>query len=130
MDPEQLVRRFPWVNAEGVEAAVLGMKDQGWFDPWAYLCAMRAKCVDLGVHVLDGEVKHFDLGAQNKIEKVHFEKKDKDGNPTFDTVAAGRVVNAAGAWASKLLEACGSHDYPVRPRCVQTFWPLLLHRSG
>jgi FAD-dependent oxidoreductase domain-containing protein 1 len=116
MDKEQLKRRFPWINTDGVEAAVLGMKDQGWFDPWAYLNAMKRKSVALGVHVIDGEVKNFDLGANNKIEKVHYEMKSTSGDATIGSVATGRVVNAAGAWAYKLLEACGSYDYPVRPR--------------
>lgn len=116
MDKEQLKRRFPWISTDGVEAAVLGMKDQGWFDPWAYLNAMKRKSVALGVHVIDGEVKHFDLGANNKIDKVHFEKKSASGDAAFESIAAGRVVNAAGAWAYKILEACGSYDYPIRPR--------------
>ncbi|POM80688.1 FAD-dependent oxidoreductase domain containing hypothetical protein [Phytophthora palmivora] len=118
LDPVALKKRFPWINTEGVEQAILGMKDQGWFDPWAFLNAMKRKSVSLGVDVLEGEVKHFDLGGQNQIEKVHIEVQNSPecGDMRFNSVRAGVVVNAAGCWSSKLLEACGSFDYPVKPR--------------
>ncbi|EGZ28719.1 hypothetical protein PHYSODRAFT_552420 [Phytophthora sojae] len=118
LDPVALKKRFPWINTEGVEQAILGIKDQGWFDPWAFLNAMKRKSVSLGVDVLEGEVKNFDLGGQNKIEKVHIETKNalECGGMRIDSVRAGVVVNAAGCWSSKLLEACGSFDYPVKPR--------------
>ncbi|CEG46825.1 fad-dependent oxidoreductase domain-containing protein 1 [Plasmopara halstedii] len=118
LDSVALKKRFPWINSDGVEQAILGVKDQGWFDPWALLNAMKRKSVALGVNVLEGEVKHFDLRGQNQIEKVHIEvKKSSDGNGMrYNSVRAGVVVNAAGCWSSKLLEACGSFDYPVRPR--------------
>ncbi|RLN95113.1 hypothetical protein BBJ28_00000123 [Nothophytophthora sp. Chile5] len=118
LDPEALKKRFPWINTDGVEQAILGMKDQGWFDPWAFLNAMKRKSVALGVRVLEGEVKHFDLGGQNQIEKVHISttKTPNCGDERFESIRAGCVVNAAGCWSSKLLEACGSFDYPVKPR--------------
>lgn len=28
----------------------------GWFDPWAFLFALRAKNIDLGVHYIHGDV--------------------------------------------------------------------------
>ncbi|KAG7382323.1 FAD-dependent oxidoreductase domain-containing protein 1 [Phytophthora pseudosyringae] len=118
LDPVALKKRFPWINTDGVEQAILGMKDQGWFDPWAFLNAMKRKSASLGVDVLEGEVKHFDLGGQNQIEKVHIEVKNSpecDGK-RFNSVRAGVVVNAAGCWSSKLLEACDVFDYPVKPR--------------
>uniref|UniRef100_H3HBG1 Tryptophan synthase beta chain-like PALP domain-containing protein n=1 Tax=Phytophthora ramorum TaxID=164328 RepID=H3HBG1_PHYRM len=116
LDPVALKKRFPWINTDGVEQAILGMKDQGWFDPWAFLNALKRKSVALGVDVLEGEVKHFDLGGQNQIEKVHIEVQNSPecGDKRFDSVGAGVVVNAAGCWSSKLLEACGSFDYPRR----------------
>lgn len=119
MDPEQLKKRFPWIDTTGVHGAILGMKDQGWFDPWSYLVAMKKKCVALGVDVLDGEVAAFDLATDSAIERVHIDKKTAGSDALVRrTVSTSKVVNAAGPWASKLLEACGSFDYPVKPRCV------------
>uniref|UniRef100_K3WQD6 FAD-dependent oxidoreductase domain-containing protein 1 n=1 Tax=Globisporangium ultimum (strain ATCC 200006 / CBS 805.95 / DAOM BR144) TaxID=431595 RepID=K3WQD6_GLOUD len=113
LTPDEIKERFPWISTEGISAATLGIKHEGWFDPWSYLVAMKKKCVSLGVDVLDGEVKSFDMGANNTIEKVHIEKKEGGGR---QTLTASKVVNAAGPWASKILEACGSFDYPVKPR--------------
>lgn len=118
LDAVALKKRFPWINTDGIEEAILGIKNQGWFDPWALLNAMKRKSVALGVDVLKGEVKHFDLGGQNQIEQVHIEVKESPNcdDLRYNTVRAGVVVNAAGCWSSKLLEACGSFDYPVKPR--------------
>ncbi|KAF4322963.1 hypothetical protein G195_004030 [Phytophthora kernoviae 00238/432] len=118
LDAAALKKRFPWINTDGVAQGVLGMKNQGWFDPWAFLNAMKRKSMDLGVDVLEGEVKHFDLGGQNQIEKVHIEMKNSPEceDLRYNSVRAGSVVNAAGCWSAKLLEACGSFDYPVKPR--------------
>lgn len=120
LQPDALKEQFPWIVTEGIAAATLGVKHEGWFDPWSYLVAMKKKCVSLGVDILDGEVKDFDLGINNKIDKVHIEKKTGD-SIHHRTISASKVVNAAGPWASKILEACGSFDYPVKPRFVSLF---------
>ncbi|KAI9908441.1 hypothetical protein PsorP6_003613 [Peronosclerospora sorghi] len=123
LDPVALKKRFPWITTEGVELVILGIKEQGWFDPWAFLNAMKRKSMSLGVNVLEGEVKHFNLDGQNRIEKVHIETRNspKGRDKRFDSIGAGVVVNAAGCWSSKLLEACGIFDYPVKPRKRSVF---------
>uniref|UniRef100_M4BFM4 FAD-dependent oxidoreductase domain-containing protein 1 n=1 Tax=Hyaloperonospora arabidopsidis (strain Emoy2) TaxID=559515 RepID=M4BFM4_HYAAE len=123
LDPAALKKRFPWISTEGVEQAVLGVKDQGWFDPWAFLNAMKQKSVSMGVDVLKGEVKSFNVSAQNQIEKVHIEVPNlpESQDTHLSSVRAGVVVNAAGCWSSKLLEACGVFDYPVKPRKRSVF---------
>ncbi|TDH70627.1 uncharacterized protein CCR75_005096 [Bremia lactucae] len=116
LDPVALKKRFPWINTDGVSQAVLGVKDQGWFDPWAFLTALKQKSLALGVDVLEGEVDGFDLGEKNQIEVVHINVNKSLDYSDFKSVRGGVVVNAAGCWSSKLLEACGSFDYPVKPR--------------
>lgn len=118
LDPDQLKQRFPWIDTTGISAATLGVKHEGWFDPWSYLVAMKKKCVSLGVDILDGEVTNFDLSKDkgNSIERVHIEKRTAGAETQHRTLSASKVVNAAGPWASKILEACGSFDYPVKPR--------------
>jgi FAD-dependent oxidoreductase domain-containing protein 1 len=116
LTPEQLRAKFPWLSTDGVVAGTLGVDGQGWFDPWSYLTALKRKSVALGVDVIQGEVKGFDLDDQaNRIQRVLFDQKHGDG-VIRKSIAADKVVNAAGPWASKLLEMCGSMDYPVRPR--------------
>ncbi|TMW68615.1 hypothetical protein Poli38472_006083 [Pythium oligandrum] len=112
LSPEELNARFPWLSTDGVVAGTLGLKHEGWFDPWSFLVALRKKSVSLGVDFIPGDVKGFDRDQpSNRIESVHV-----DNNGEQRMIKAGMVVNAAGAWASKLLEACDIHDYPVRPR--------------
>ncbi|KAJ0398075.1 hypothetical protein ATCC90586_009650 [Pythium insidiosum] len=112
MTPAQLKTRFPWLSTDGVVAGTLGVENEGWFDPWSYLVAMKKKCASLGVDFVQGDVAGFDLDQSNKrIKKVLVSRPDG-----HRAIAADKVVNAAGPWASKLVEACGSHDYPVRPR--------------
>lgn len=100
------------MSTEGIVAGTLGVKNEGWFDPWSYLVALKKKCVSLNVEFIQGDVKDFKRKVDNRIERVVIETQDKSQH----SIAAKTVVNAAGPWASKLLEACGSHDYPVRPR--------------
>ena len=35
---------------------VLGLKNEGWFDPWLLLQAFRKKIVSMGVQVINAEV--------------------------------------------------------------------------
>lgn len=36
-----------------------GLQNEGWFDPWALLCALRRKATALGVTYIKGEVVGF-----------------------------------------------------------------------
>ena len=33
-----------------------GLENEGWFDPWLLMAALKAKCVSLGVEFVKGEV--------------------------------------------------------------------------
>lgn len=121
LTPEQLQTRFPWIDTTGIHAATLGVKHEGWFDPWSFLVAMKKKCVALGVDVLDGDVTAFDRNETNAIERVHITPSAVSSDAPATIVTASKVVNAAGPWASKLLEACDIHDFPVKPRYVRVY---------
>lgn len=49
-DAEALVRRFPWLSAEGLAAGAYGRSGEGWFDAHAMLMlfrkALREKKID------------------------------------------------------------------------------------
>ncbi|DAZ99207.1 TPA: hypothetical protein N0F65_008240 [Lagenidium giganteum] len=121
LNPEQLKQRFPWISTEGVVAGTLGTANEGWFDPWSFLVAMKKKCVSLGVDLISGDVKALDLTANGQsITAVHLERSDA-GQTTKRSLKTAKVVNAAGAWASKIVDACGISDYPVRPRKRSAF---------
>jgi FAD-dependent oxidoreductase domain-containing protein 1 len=112
LSPSELKERFPWISTDGIAAATLGVQNEGWFDPWSYLVALKKKSIALGVDFIQGEVKGFDFGNEG-IENVHVDQKETGGIVSLN---AKNVVNAAGPWASKIVEACGIYDFPVRPR--------------
>ena len=37
----------------------VGEHSEGWFDPWAYVTALKAKATQLGVEFVNGEVRVF-----------------------------------------------------------------------
>ncbi len=49
LSPEEIVARFPWMTADGVVEASLGLSQEGWFDGPALLAAFRRKARSLGV---------------------------------------------------------------------------------
>ena len=52
----KLKRKFPWLNTEGIALGSYGYENEGWFDPWALLVALRTKAKYLGVDFVHGEV--------------------------------------------------------------------------
>ena len=49
--PDALARRFPWLRSEGLEGDAValgahGTRNEGWFDPWALVCNLKAKAGD------------------------------------------------------------------------------------
>ncbi|NWW74238.1 FXRD1 protein, partial [Climacteris rufus] len=153
LSPTQLKAKFPWINTEDVAVASYGLEDEGWFDPWTLLNAFRRKAISLGVQSCPGEVRAFVTSANNmmssappsaRIKYVHVYMAD---SLEYQPVACAIVVNAAGAWAGKLLEAEGlpgglcQPPLPIQPRKRYIFsWhcpngpglscPFLIDTSG
>ena len=48
------------IIAPGVALGSYGFENEGWFDPWALMAALRIKAQDLGVHFIPGEVSCWD----------------------------------------------------------------------
>ncbi|XP_053547515.1 FAD-dependent oxidoreductase domain-containing protein 1 [Bombina bombina] len=113
MSPEQLKKKFPWVNTDGVALASYGLENEGWLDPWSLLNAFRRKALSMGVYVCHGEVTGFTEKTRDMVTD--------DGDPvTFrrirqvivqvpksletQYVECALVINAAGAWSGKVAE--------------------------
>ena len=111
LSPDEIVARFPWMSVEGVAAASLGLRDEGWFDGYGLLQAFRRKARALGVRYLADEASGF-LAAGGRIAAVELASGAK--------LAADVVVNAAGPWAGKLAALMGI-DLPVRARKRNVF---------
>ena len=56
MTPRRLQRKFPWLNLDGIALGSYGYENEGWFDPWALLSALRLKAIELGVDFVHGDV--------------------------------------------------------------------------
>ncbi|EQC29024.1 hypothetical protein SDRG_13180 [Saprolegnia diclina VS20] len=110
--PEKLSQRFPWLETADVVAGALGVRDEGWFDPWAYLTGLKRKCAHLGVEFIEGELDGPMTVANDTIERVNIQTTCGD---TL-SVTPGHVVNAGGAWAQWTASAAGVNDLPVRAR--------------
>lgn len=142
LSPEQLVKEFPYVNPEGLAAASIGRKNEGSFDPWALLNAMKrwryswrccfcevcsfSVCLSItcrraianGVQYIQGDI----VGAQVEGNQVQAVKvKRRDGQE--DLIHGGTFVNAAGPFSGKIVDYCGGFPLPVKPRkrCVFVF---------
>ena len=131
LDPEQIKRRFPWLEVSDVALGSFGPRDEGWFDNMGLLRAFRDAAQRSGVTVVTDEVVGLDL-HNGRIGSVRLARAG--------SVAAGHVVNAAGTRAAALIRLVGQ-DMPVEPRKRTVFLidapgarhpgaPLLVDHTG
>jgi glycine/D-amino acid oxidase-like deaminating enzyme len=131
LTPEEIVARFPWLSAEGVELGSLGLSGEGWFDGPALHARVLKEARALGARLVDGEVTGFERGAGGRVVALRL----ADGS----RLACGHAVNAAGPWARSLAAAAGI-ELPVHARrrtvfvlsCPESLprCPLLIDPSG
>lgn len=128
-DTDALVRRFPWMSAEGVVGGAYGQSGEGWFDAHALLGLLR-KALKGKVDLLTGDV----AGIAREGARVTAVTL-ADGS----RIEAGTVINAAGPNAGKVAAMAGI-ALPVEPRKRTVFvfearekytdMPLLVDPSG
>lgn len=111
LSPEEIVARFPWMTADGVVEASLGLSQEGWFDGPALLAAFRRKARSLGVSYVAQEAVGLAL-ACGRVSAVRL----ADGAE----VPCDIVVNAAGPWSARVASWVGI-DLPVRPKKRMVF---------
>jgi len=61
LNRHQLAERFPWLNTEGIVLGSHGVQNEGWFDPWSLLFALKGKAEFLGANFLNGELLDFNV---------------------------------------------------------------------
>lgn len=128
--PAELLRRFPWLNADGIAAGAYGRSGEGWFDGHAWLNLFRKALRPLAIEQIAGEVRGIRLSAEGG-----FLLQLDDGSG----IRAARVVNAAGASAGAVAAMAGI-DLPVEPRKRSIFvfeaqdpvsdMPMLIDATG
>lgn len=109
--PDELVRRFPWLNLDGIAAAGFGPRDEGWIDPHALLRALRRKAQSLGVEYRHDTVTALRCG-DGSIDRVEL--------ASGATLSAGQVVIAAGPQSGAVAALAGV-ELPVSPRKRSSF---------
>lgn len=91
---------YPWLNTEDV---VIGSYSngggEGYFDPWAYMQAMRAEAKELGVTFINGEVEGANV--KDAVEGFHV---DSLRMGTGETMEYEHIVNCAGAWSGRVFD--------------------------
>ncbi|XP_065737534.1 FAD-dependent oxidoreductase domain-containing protein 1 isoform X1 [Phocoena phocoena] len=116
MSPEQLQKKFPWINTEGVALASYGLENEGWFDPWCLLQGLRRKVQSMGVLFCHGEVTRFvsssnhmetAIGEKVTLKRIHEVHVKVDHSQEYQPVECAIVVNAAGAWSGRIAELAG-----------------------
>lgn len=106
LDLPALQARYPWLHTGDLAAATLGHTHEGWFDAYALLRTVRAEAVRLGVTYRHEEAAGLDI-ENGRMAAVR--------TAAGERIAAGTVVNAAGAQAGRLAAKAGI-DLPVAPR--------------
>ena len=106
LDASALGIQFPWLVPDGLASGSFGASGEGWIDPVALLSLFRTAARSAGVTVRHATVSGFDIdpGAIRSVRLA-----------SGETLAAGAVVNAAGAWAGALSALAGI-QLPVEPR--------------
>lgn len=111
LEAPQLAERFPWLEVADLAAGTLGLRNEGWIDPYALLQALRRKARTLGAQYVEDCVDGF-LRRGARVEAVRMRAAGE--------VGCGIVVNAAGARAGEVAAMAGL-GLPVRPRKRQVF---------
>lgn len=107
---DEITSRFPLINSDVCKAGTFGPLD-GVMDPYAVMLAYKDKAIALGATFIQGEVADLlhDEGHMSGVRMVN-----------GDIYTSGDVLNSAGAWATKLVQAVGI-DLPVSPVMRQVF---------
>ncbi len=130
LDADSLAKEFPWLNTDGIAAAGLGKKNEGWFDPYSLLIELQRSATALGVTFIQDEV----VAAQCVRNRVISVKTKNARQVTCD-----HFVNAAGPFAGDLAKQAGLF-LPVTPKRRNVFvienpakfenMPLVIDPSG
>ncbi len=130
LSPEEIQRRWPLFNLEGVSGGTFGPTD-GHLDAYGLLMAYKSKARSLGADYLKDEV----TALSKEARRVTGGRLASGG-----TLTAAVTVNCAGAWAGELAKTAGV-NLPVVPVRRQIFavdtetkperpLPLTFHPSG
>lgn len=106
VEPDEMKRRFPWLNTDGLTLASYGERGEGWFDNTGLMQGFRKKARSLGAEYIEDEV----IGLNRKGGRI-VSVTTKGGQ----TISCGTFINAAGTRGAQVAKMAGL-DIPVEPR--------------
>jgi FAD-dependent oxidoreductase domain-containing protein 1 len=133
LSARRLKEKFPYLNTDGIALGCHGLEREGWFDPWALLCGLKRKAIQLGAHYVNGEVTGFNFRDQPDITTFGVDSSTyqtpesvnvKLPNGETQQIAFGLVVIAGGAHSANIAEMAKigkgegllSIPLPIEPR--------------
>lgn len=130
LDAAALRERLPWIAADGIALASLGLAGEGWFDGWSLLQHFRRAAIDGGARFVRSDAHAL---------VVHGGRASGVLAADSARFHADAVLVAAGAWSAPLLAPLGV-ALPVRARKRDVFvfetpaelpgCPLVVDTSG
>lgn len=131
MSTTKLKEKFPWLNTSDLSLGSYGIKNEGWFDPWMFLVALKTKAASLGVKYVTGDVVGFtktdDIAntgtmflKRERLRHAHVKTEDGKVHP----ISFAMCLNTAGPWSRDVARLAGigtgedalRFDLPVEPR--------------
>lgn len=101
---DELAKRFPWINFDGIAAGSFGPRNEGWFDPYSLMTLVRKAAVARDVKLVPQAVTG--VTANGRITGITL--------ANGEAYTVGALVNAAGAGAGALAAMAGI-ELPVSP---------------
>jgi sarcosine oxidase subunit beta len=109
LEPEELIRRYPWIKAEGVRGGIL-YGNQGFVDTYELVSLYERLAVETG---------RVEIRRNTPVLQM---RTEGDGVSTVVTRRGqwrvGKVLNAAGPWGAKVAALAGS-ELALTPQRIQ-----------
>ena len=107
LTPDGMKESFPWLNVSDLAGGALGLRGEGWLDPYSLLQAFKKKAGAQSVEYIRDLVVGVEV-ERGKVIGAHL--------ASGRVLEVGILVNAAGPRAEELARQAGIDDLPVRPR--------------
>ncbi|XP_068241387.1 FAD-dependent oxidoreductase domain-containing protein 1-like [Palaemon carinicauda] len=123
MTQSQLKRKYPYMVTDDIALAVVGIENEGWFDPWTLLMGFRRKATSLGAVYVHGKVTDINDRFNAPAQNLNVAQVTTSDGETHD-IEFSTIVIAAGTWSGEVSELAGigtgegllATPLPVEPR--------------
>lgn len=89
LTPENIKKRYPWINVQDIKLGCIATESEGWFDPWSLQKNLMLKSFEMGALYVNCEATGFDIilqkdmliegiepGSYTKLDKVKYRTTD------------------------------------------------------